>query len=471
MIASEFFRNSITDNDYRLDNIIDFIDLMEDFNCNTKGQRWYNTEKTKKLGIEHFLKGIRSNIESFDLTTSKINFLNDDEEFDANQDQKIIQIIGESFETFKIKTSNIVGSFIYNGNQLNINCRFGNSFLEYMIANTSGFIELENFGGKNNDLGLGEWILILYWKMQLKRAFSHGMYKSYKYITEEISTVKGSIDINAYLRKPFFDGKTTCIYKEHSYENNINRIIKLAIGKISKSKYNNLITDVVGIKRAYDSLYFKNGDRIGQEVQVRNPYFVKYNEVFDLSKNIIDDNFLSYNNPTNNFSAFIFDVALLFEHHIRKVLKKNLNLHEKNKKEFKVPNGIYENNIYPDVIVDFGNDKIGVFDVKYKHFQIEGKNKGVNREDRFQLISYMASYSSKYDVVNSGFIYPCKAKDYDTLVDTVSKKDQFIDVGERRIPFNIFFYKVNEDTELQIDYDTEFSNEFLTEQKLHLKSI
>jgi len=461
MLASEFFKNNITDNDYRLDSIKNSIDLREDFNCNTYYRK--NHELIRKEGVEEFIKGIRQNLESYDLSSAKINFINQDEEFDANQEQKIIEIFGDSFESFRIKTSNIVGSFIYKGNQLNINCRFGNSFLEYMIANTSGFIELENFGGKNNDLGLGEWILILYWKMQLKKAFAHGMYKTYKHITEEISTVRGSIDINAFIKKPFFNGKTTCTYKEYSYENNINRIIKQALTKVTKSKYNNLITDIVEIKRAYDNVHIKNGAKLDNAVQVRNPYYLKYNEVYDLSKNIIEDNFLSYNNPTNEFSAFIFDVSLLFEHHIRKILKHNFMLHAKNKKEFKVPNGINENNIYPDVIIDYGDNKIGVFDVKYKHFPINGKNKGVNREDRFQLISYVSYYASKYEVINSGFIYPCKETDYEVIRGSVSKINQYINVGEKRIPFNIFLYQVNENYELQISYDKDFTNEFSME--------
>jgi len=459
MVASEFFKNHITDNNYRLDNIASFIELNEDFNCSTYNRK-ISHQSIRRNGIEDFIKGIRQNIESHDLSTSKINFINRDEEFDANQDQKIIEILGDSFESFKIKTGNIVGSLIYKGNQLNINCRFGNSFLEYMIANTSGFIELENFGGKNDDLGLGEWILILYWKMRLKKAFTMGMYKNYKTISEEIPTIRGSIDINSFIKKPFFNGKTTCVFKEYSYENNINRIIKQAITKVAKSKYNNLISDVVEIKRAYDNVHFNNGGKFDSAVQVRNPYYLKYNEVFDLSKNIVEDNFLSYNNPKSDFSAFIFDVSLLFEHHIRKVLKQKFDLHKKNKTEFKIPNGIDENKLFPDVIIDYGDNKIGIFDVKYKHFRLEGKDRGVNREDRFQLITYLALYTSKYDVVNSGFIYPCKNIDYEEVIGLVSKQNQYINVGENQIPFSVYFYQVNENYELQRAFDKEFSNEF-----------
>lgn len=460
MKASEFFKNHIRDNDYRLERIQPSIHLVENFNCDTDGTWKKNRESIRKAGVESFLKGIRRSLESYDLASASVRFINKDKEFDANQDQKLIEVQGDSFENFRIKTGNIVGSFVYKGNQLNINCRFGNAFLEYMIANTSGFIELENFGGKSSDIGLGEWILILYWKMQLKRAFAHGLYKTYKKKTEEISTIRGTIDINAFIRKKAFDGKTTCTFTEHSYENNINRVIKAAINKVAKSKFNMLISDVLEIKRAFDSIHFESRGIQVLESKVKNPYYVNYNEVYKLSRDIIEDRFLSYNNPTNEFSAFLFDVSLLFEHHIRKVLKAGHQLHEKNKVEFKVPNGIDVNNIFSDVVIDYGDNKIGVFDVKYKNFRSYGKDRGVNREDRFQLISYLALYSSKYEVINSGIIYPCRENEYKQLTAVVSTKNQHIDIAKNKVPFRIYFYQVNQDFSLQRKYDQEFLNEF-----------
>jgi 5-methylcytosine-specific restriction endonuclease McrBC regulatory subunit McrC len=45
-----------------------------------------------------------------------------------------------------------------------------------------------------------------------------------------------------------------------------------------------------------------------------------------------------------------------------------------------------------------GDNKIGVFDVKYKKFRLDGKKRCKKIEDRFQLITYLASYSSNYEV-------------------------------------------------------------------------
>ena len=126
---------------------------------------------------------------------------------------------------------------------------------------------------------------------------------------------------------------------------------------------------------------------------------------------------MSFSNQDKRFSAFLFDISLLFEHHIRKLLKRKFALRPKGLVEFEVPNGVSESKIFPDVIIDYGNNEIGVFDVKYKRFQTEGPSAGVKREDRFQLISYIALYSSgENKVVKSGIIYPCEEGDYNTLI-------------------------------------------------------
>ncbi|MGL2993495.1 5-methylcytosine restriction system specificity protein McrC [Flavobacterium sp. TSSA_36] len=461
MKASYFFKEEIKDNNYQGVLIRDRLLLEEDFNCNTYARP--NKPNLRKEGIEDFLRKIKDNIQSIDISKATKHLLLEDLEFDANTDQKIIEIVGSTFENLSIKTSNIVGSFYFKGNQLNINCRFGNSFLQYMIANTSGFIELERFGGLNNDIGLGEWILIIYWKMQLKKAFSHGLYKTYIQKKESINTIKGSIDINAYIAEHYFNGKTTCLYKEHSYENHINLTIKKAIAKIGKSKYDGMLNDMLNIKSTFDGIHFKNGKTNESDKKVKNPFYKKYNEVYDLSQRIINDEFLSFGDPESEFSAFIFDISLLFEHHIRKVIKNSIVLLPKNKNEFEIPNGITTNKIFPDVIIDYGNNKIGIYDVKYKHFQTKGKEKGVQREDKFQLITYLAYYSSKYEVIDSGFIYPCRDEEFYDLTNAV-KEVQFIKVGKtNNIPFNIRFYKVSEDLNFQYNFDIEFGKQFLVE--------
>ncbi|MFD2834088.1 hypothetical protein [Gramella sp. AN32] len=411
------------------------------------------------------MHSIKQHIEQVDLSSFKLNYILEDHEFDANRDQKILEITGSKYDEIDIKTFNIVGSFFYKNHQLNINCRFGNSFLEYMIANTSGFIELENLGGVSKDVGFGEWILILYWKMQIKKAFAMGLYKTYKKRSEELSTIRGSIDINAYIKKQYFDGKTQCAFNEHSYDNHLNYTIQKAFKKIARSKSNFLLKDIQEIKRTFDNLYFSRTSQTTLSTKVSNPFYHKYNEVYELSRKIINDEFLSFRNPDSEFSAFVFDISLLFEHHIRKILKGRFELAEKNKTEFKVPNGISENHLFPDVVIEHTEKEISLFDVKYKRFYTEGNFAGVLREDRFQLISYLAYYSSRYNIRKCGFIYSCDEEDYDKLVNSINR-NQSIKVGEKEISFEVHFYKVSKDLNLQRDFDKKFQRNFDLKMKI-----
>lgn len=451
MNAKYFFQNSIKDNNYN-GYAPNNLELNCDFFCDSY-KKWYK-EDVRKKGISDFIRAVHKLIASKNLSEFDISKITFDEEFEANQEQKIFDISGDDFDNLKIYTGNIVGSIVYKSHNFNINCRFGNEFLQYMIANTSGFLELENLGSINKNLGLGEWILTYYWKLQLKKAFSLGLYKTYQKKKENLTSVKGAIDINSIIKKEYFDGKTVCDFKEHSYKNELNSVINMALTKVFKSKYQPIVSDIYNIKNAFSSINTKELNvKLIQNKKVINPYFKKYNQVFDLSLKILKDEFANVGEFKSDFSAFLFDISLLFEHHIRKILKQTYILFPKNKKEFSIPNGIYENNIYPDVIIDYGNNEIGIYDVKYKNFDF---THGVKREDKFQLITYVATHMEKYNIIDCGIIYPLKESEFGK---TINIKQQTLCIDKQEIPFRIKFYKICKDLKNQFKTDIEFMNE------------
>lgn len=453
MRAKDFFDSEIKDNSFKGHYLNQITKFSVDFNCDTYRKRTSHQE-IRKIGIVNFVKELHRNIASKKVSELNLTQIIFDEEFEANEEQRIFELSGYGFNDLIIHTGNIVGSIVYKNHNFNINCRFGNDFLQYMIANTSGFLELENLGSINKNLGLGEWILIYYWKLQLKKAFSLGIYKTYQKKRDVITTIRGSININSFLRKEFFDGKTDCEFKEHSYKNELNTVINMALNKVFKSKYQPIVSDIYNIKNAFNSINNRNLNlKTLQNKKVINPYFKKYNQVFDLSLKILRDEFANVGESKSELSAFIFDISLLFEHHIRKVLKQRFTLFPKNKKEFFIPNGIYENNIYPDVIIDYGNDNIGVYDVKYKNFDFLN---GVKREDKFQLITYVATHLNKYNVVECGIIYPLKESDFDK---TLEMTDQILNIDKKEIPFKISFYKICNDLKEQTKIDKKFGEQ------------
>lgn len=118
----------------------------------------------------------------------------------------------------------------------------------------------------------------------------------------------------------------------------------------------------------------------------------------------------------------MFDGAYLWEEYIWTILKelkelKDLNFKHPENRKWKGKGGINllinnkENKKLWKILPDFySNDKKIVLDTKYKRLNnnLEDKEKNINREDRFQLISYVYTLGAKI----GGFIYPCKSEKF-----------------------------------------------------------
>ena len=469
--AIKFFKEEIKDNNYSGIKLSD-LGIEENYSPYTKGIR--NRKEKRKEAYHEFVSKLHNFIARKNIA-DYVKTITFDEEFDASTDQTLFNLSGDNFDNTVITTNNIVGSIIYDKKPFNINCRFGNNFLQYMIASSSGFLELENLGGFSNsdELALGEWILIYYWKIQLKKTFSLGLYKTYQTKKDNLPCVRGRININDYIKKHYFDGKISCEYKEHSFNNEINHTISKALKKVFKGKYFELVSDIYEIKNAFDTIQAPLRSKTNKKNKILNPFYAKYNEVYQLSLKILNDGSTSLtDDKEQDFSAFLFDISLLFEHHIRKILLKHFTLFEKNKKEFSLPNGIDKSNIYPDVIINHGKNnegkvQISIFDVKYKHFVSKGDNKGVDRNDRFQLTSYVAAHLSEYEVVECGFIYPSKIGE-----ENVIKKQTLNICCDKKIPFKVILYDISNDFEKDKgETSKELKEAVITQQKIDSKFI
>ena len=155
--AEDFFRDKIEDNSEYILN--ECVDIKEKFK-NSK------LEKTTKPKIENFIKSLYYKLSS--LSPNEVIFADEYENTALN----VFDIEGYSFDDLKIITGNIVGSIKFEGIDFNISSRFGNKFLQYMIASADGFLEYEDMGGLDTNTSLGEWILVYLWKIKLKKSHS-----------------------------------------------------------------------------------------------------------------------------------------------------------------------------------------------------------------------------------------------------------------------------------------------------------
>lgn len=429
--SSEFLKNYITDN-----SIFKNISIV-------KGQLENNREESF-----NFLTNISNHIMEC-LTNRefiKKNLIAFGEEFEFNEDAFFIKVTGRNFENCTIETGNLVGTVTQKcggfSRTLQINSRFGEKFLQYLIGYSEGFMELENWGGNSND-GFIYWLLVYLWKIKLKKAYSVGMPKVYLEKRDELSKLRGSINIQEYIKYTYEKGKYPCKYREYSYDNDISKIISLTFQKLMKNSKNfMLLNDCYQLKNTFlQATTTTNFDiRKIDKIKIDNPYHFKYKEVVKLSRMILKNECSDIFPEEKELNAFLFDISMLFEHYIRKVIiEAGLEIEEKNTNPSTIPTGVdgYYRKLYPDIILH-NHMETHIFDVKYKRFD---NRYGVKREDLFQIISYLSIYSKKYNIKSCGFIYPIKKGTKDKIM-IKQKLEAF-----KNIDFYVFFIEVPESGE------------------------
>jgi 5-methylcytosine-specific restriction endonuclease McrBC regulatory subunit McrC len=182
-----------------------------------------------------------------------------------------------------------------------------------------------------------------------------------------------------------------------------------------------------------------------------NPFYNDYNVLIDLSKDVINNQGAEFDSK-NESSAFFFDVSMLFEYFIRKMMKRDgIRLLSKFEQRYEIPTGSfgkYVRKLEPDIVFE-NNDGFYIFDVKYKAFD---PVYGVKREDIFQLHTYIGQYSNAFLIKGCGFIYPISEDKWKSFgLDRSSGLiSDVIHQQKNEIPFYILFLMVPTDS--TVDY-------------------
>lgn len=356
-----------------------------------------------------------------------------DENYEHNTDDKFLSISGTDEKNFSLQTGNLIG-FVKKGDYaLKISSRFGDNFLKYIIADADGFLELKHTGGEQYTDGY-YWLLAYLWTIKLKRAFRLGLPKSYVTMNEKISKVRGCIDpVDFFLNKT--SGRYLCSYREHSY---VSPAVSLFINAYETIKqypfcyqshniYNSFVFANKGIKRTKQELLNTS--------HFSNPFYSDYNVLIDLSKRVLQQQGADFG-PENESSAYLFDVSMLFEYFIRKLLKRGgIPLLSKSEKRREIPAGClgtYSRKLEPDIVIE-SNAGYYIFDVKYKTYN---HRYGVNREDLFQLHTYIGQYANNGPIKGCGFIYPIPEDEFNKTDGLIS---DILNQHNNQIPFYVVF--------------------------------
>ena len=324
---------------------------------------------------------------------------------DLEKDQKIFETVNQ-----KIKTGNVIGFLGCGQERLTISSRFSNEsndhFLHYLLHKVL-HINLTNLDvALSREERLYQLLMYLFPKY-LQAAIRKGLYKEYKRFSHNDSHVKGVIDVRNHLKKNLpFTGNIAYTTREFTYDNPLMQLIRHTIEYIKTQKSFGVILDnnretIAEVTRVTPSYKLVDRAKIirrNQSKLLRHAYFREYRKLQELCLMILnrEKNGLGY--QEQKIHGILFDVSWLWEEYVYTLLPKGF-LHPRNKEK---KGGILvfsdgKRKVYPDF---YDRERKIVLDAKYK--KLEDTEKGINREDLFQLISY----SYILEAEKAGLIFP-----------------------------------------------------------------
>ena len=325
---------------------------------------------------------------------------------DLDKDQKILETVNQ-----KIKTGNVIGFLGCGQERLTISSRFSNEsddyFLHYLLQ------KVLNINLTSLDVGLSPeerlyQLLIYLFPKYLEAAMRKGLYKEYQRFSHNDSHIKGVIDVVNHLKKNLpFTGNIAYTTREFTYDNPMMQLIRHTIEYIRNQKalgrgiiYTNRenITEIIRVTPSYKQADRAKVIRRNQDKPLRHAYFREYRKLQELCLMILNREEHGLGYQEQKIHGILFDVAWLWEEYVHTLLPKEF-IHPRNKDK---TDGISvfsnrERKVYPDF---YDRERKIVLDAKYK--KLELTEKGINRDDLFQLISYAYILQAE----KAGLIFP-----------------------------------------------------------------
>lgn len=324
---------------------------------------------------------------------------------DLDKDQKILETVNP-----KIKTGNVIGFLGCGQERLTISSRFSDEsndhFLHYLLQ------KVLNINLTSLDVGLSPedklyQLLVYLFPKYLQAALRKGLYKEYQRFSHNDSHVKGVIDVGNHLKKNLpFTGNIAYTTREFTYDNPLMQLIRYTIEYIKTQKSFGALLDsnreniaeIIRVSPSYKLTNRAKIIRMNKIKPIRHAYFREYRKLQELCLMILSREKHGLGPQAQRVHGILFDVAWLWEEYVHTLLPKGF-IHPRNKDK---TDGISvfsvgKRKVYPDF---YDRERKIVLDAKYK--KLEFTEKGINREDLFQLISY--SYILRAE--KAGLIFP-----------------------------------------------------------------
>ena len=325
---------------------------------------------------------------------------------DLDKDQKILETVNQ-----KIKTGNVIGFLGCGQERLTISSRFSSKsddyFLQYLLQ------KVLNINLTSLDVGLSYedrlyQLLIYLFPKYLEAAMRKGLYKEYQRFSHNDSHIKGVIDVVNHLKKNLpFTGNIAYTTREFTFDNPLMQLIRHTIeyiknqkslgrGIIDSNREN--ITEIIRVTPSYKLADRAKVIRRNQTKPLRHAYFREYRKLQELCLMILNREKHGLGYQEQKIHGILFDVAWLWEEYVHTLLPKDFR-HPRNK-EKKGGVSVFsggKRKVYPDF---YNRELKTVLDAKYK--KLELTEKGINRDDLFQLISYAYILQAE----KAGLIFP-----------------------------------------------------------------
>ena len=324
---------------------------------------------------------------------------------DLEKDQKIFETVNQ-----EIKTGNVIGFLGCGQEKLTISSRFSDEsndhFLHYLLQKVL-HINLTTLDvALSREDKLYQLLMYLFPKY-LQTAIRKGLYKEYQRFSHNDSHVKGVIDVRNHLKKNLpFMGNVAYTTREFTYDNPLMQLIRHTIEYIKNQKSFGVLldsnrenmTEITRVTPAYKLANRAKIIRMNKTKPIRHAYFREYRKLQELCLMILNQEKHGLGYQEQKIHGILFDVAWLWEEYVYTLLPKGF-VHPRNKDK---TDGISvfsvgKRKVYPDF---YDRERKIVLDAKYK--KLEFTEKGINREDLFQLISY--SHILKAE--KAGLIFP-----------------------------------------------------------------
>ncbi|WP_323594499.1 McrC family protein [Aliarcobacter butzleri] len=254
-------------------------------------------------------------------------------------------------------------------------------------------------------------VFVQMFAINLLNELKKGLYKEYLTKQDNLPVLKGKYLINENLKYNFTKNKIYCEYDEFSENNSLNQFFLYAVKYLQK-----FVNDKKLLKQCeliFDEVEYKSVDINRVETINFSRLNVRFKISFEIALLLLRQFIPLFNQDKNSF-AFLFDMNVLFEKFIARMVKElDSNAKIQNQDDFG------DLTLKPDIIL-----KNQIIDTKYKKIK---SIEDIKQSDKLQVFSYGINYK----IENVMLLYPKDEKD--VIYNLVLGKENIVNLKIRTI--------------------------------------